>query len=595
MHGASTVLFLVADHLETLLKTASLLHLSRWRMPLASSLMLALLLAGCGGVSSQGDPTRAPDVASTANGDVKAVDRLQMRSYFAIPYAASPTGELRWAAPAPAQKWTTRLEQTASAAPCLQTSNSPFRVAGDSKDCLKLDVHAPTGAGPFPVMVNFHGGNFVTGGTVQYADPSPLVNKGVIVVNVGYRLGAMGFLAHPALAQDAATGNYGIMDQQAALRWVQENIARFAGDRKNVSIFGESAGGFSVMILLASAGSAGLFSKAIVQSGNYGNDRQLTGAQMAAVSTTIVDNAIKAARAAGVTGIACDPGAVTLACLRSLPDAVVRNELASAMIAALPNPVPSVDGEVLTRTVKATFAAGANNKVPLIDGSNQDEYALYVAINEDARRKAASPPNLDPADTRFAFPAAAYAPTIAALTAGSGVSATELVTTWYPLSAYGPNPALQPSLAETALATDLAFSCPALRTAQRVLAQGTPVWMYEFRDQSAPPSVGMVNGAYTLSFPQGAAHSYDGQYLYQLQDLGNDERRQLQAAMSRYWTNFARTGDPNKGDAVPASWPAFTGTDRILALDVASGGGIQALASFEADHKCASPWSVVTF
>ncbi len=578
---------------ETILKVTCLLRLTRWKMLCASVPMF--LLAACGGSGSHGGPSAAPAVATTANGEVKAVDRLNMRSYFAIPYAAPPVGDLRWAAPAPAAKWTTRMEKTASAAPCLQTSNSAFRLAGDSEDCLHLDVHAPTGTGPFPVMVNFHGGNFVTGGTVQYADPSPLVTKGVIVVNVGYRLGAMGFLAHPSLTQDGAAGNYGIMDQQAALKWVQDNIAQFAGDKKNVTIFGESAGGFSVMVHLASPGSAGLFSKAIVQSGNYGNDRQLSGAQMAAVSSSVVDNAIKAAKAAGVTGIACDAGAVTAACLRSLPDAVVRGQLASAIYAALPNPVPSVDGKVLARTVKATFAAGANNKVPLIDGSNQDEYALYVAINEDARRNAASPPNLDPANTSFAFPAAAYAPTIAALTAGSGVSPADLVATWYPLSNYGSNPALQPSLAEVALATDLGFSCPALRTSQRILAQSTPIWMYEFRDQTAIPSVGMVNGAYTLSFPQGAAHSYDLQYLYNLHDLGNDERRQLQAAMSRYWTNFAKNGDPNKGDSVVASWPAFTGVDKILGLDVASGGGVQALATFEGDHKCVSPWNVVTF
>jgi para-nitrobenzyl esterase len=560
-----------------------------------AAIFLATLLAACGGSGAHGDPSGAPDIAATANGEVKAIDRLGMRSYFAIPYAAAPVGDLRWAAPAPAPKWSARLEKTASAAPCLQTSNSPFRLPGDSEDCLYLDVHAPTGQGPFPVMVNLHGGNFVTGGTVQYADPSPMVSKGVIVVNVAYRLGAMGFLAHPALVQDGAAGNYGIMDQQAALKWVQENIGHFAGDKANVTLFGESAGGFSVMAHLASAGSKGLFAKAIVQSGNYGNDRQLTAAQMAGVSATVVDNAIKAAKAAGIAGVGCEAGAVTAACLRSLPDAVVRNQLANAIYAALPNPVPSVDGKVLTKTVKASFAAGENNKVPLIDGSNQDEYALYVAIGEAGRRAAASPPNVDPANTSFAMPAAAYAPTISALTAGSGANPTDLVTRWYPLASYGADPALQPSLAESALATDLGFSCPALRTVQRVAAQNTPVWMYEFRDQTAIPAVGMANGKYYLSFPQGAAHSYDLQYLYKLQDLGNEERRQLQAAMSRYWTNFAHTGDPNKGGDVPANWPAFTGADKVLGLDVASGGGVKLLGTFEADHKCAAPWSMVSF
>ena len=554
----------------------------------------AVLLAACANSEPPSEPTSAPVIAATANGEVGAVDRLGMRSYFAIPFAAPPVGDLRWAPPAPAPKWNGRLQKTASAAPCLQTSNSPFRLPGDSEDCLYLDVHAPLGEGPFPVMVNFHGGNFVTGGTVQYADPSPLVGKGVIVVNVGYRLGAMGFLAHPALNQDGAAGNYGIMDQQAALRWVQENIVHFAGDRNNVTIFGESAGGFSVMTHLASPGSKGLFAKAIVQSGNYGNDRQLSAAQMGVVSTSIVDNAIKAAKAAGATGIACDAANVTAACLRSLPDAVVRNQLAGALAAALSNPVPSVDGKVLPKSVKASFAAGENTKVPVIDGTNQDEYALYVAIGEAGRRDAASPPNRDPANTSFALPAAAYAPTIASLIGGAA-NVDALVANFYPVSNYGANPALQPSLAVSTLATDLGFSCPALRTVQRVAAQGTPVWMYEFRDQTAIPSVGVENGKYYLSFPQGAAHSYDLQYLYNLHPLANDEQRQLQAAMSRYWTNFARTGDPNKGSAVAATWPAFTGPDKVLGLDVASGGGVQPFASFETEHKCAAPWSVVTF
>ena len=551
------------------------------------------VLAACGGDYS--DPSSAMDVVRTAGGEVRAIDRLGMRSYFAIPFAAPPTGERRWTAPAAPQPWTTTLAATRSAAPCLQTSASPFRLSGDSEDCLYLDVHAPTGLGPFPVMVNLHGGNFHTGGTVVYADPSPLVKQGVILVNVGYRLGAMGFLAHPALAVEGAAGNYGIMDQQAALKWVQDNIVQFAGDKNNVTVFGESAGGFSVMTHLASPGSKGLFNKAMIQSGNYGNDRQLSAAQMGAVSGAIVDTAINAARNAGVTGINCAPGAaVTAACLRSLPDAVIRTHLATAISTALPIMVPSVDGKVLTKSVKATFLAGENIKVPTVNGTNEDEYSLYIAINEAARRAAAS--NFDPANTSFSLPAAGYAPTIAGLTAGSGVNVNDVITRFYPLANYGANPATQPSLAASSLATDLGFSCPALRTSQRIATQGSPVWMYEFRDQTALPTVGVANGSYYLSFPQGAAHSYDLQYLYNLGDLGNAERRELQTAMTRYWTNFAKTGNPNSGGDVPANWPAFTGPSTVLGLDVASGGGVKALGSFDADHKCSTAWgSIVTF
>jgi para-nitrobenzyl esterase len=539
---------------------------------------------------------KAPAVAQTEGGDVKAVDRLGMRSYFAIPFAAPPVGDLRWAPPAAPRKWTTARERTASAAPCLQTSASPFRLSGDSEDCLYLDVHAPTGDGPFPVMVWIHGGAFNTGGAVTYADPSPLVSKGVVVVNIAYRLGAMGFLAHPSLVQNGSAGNYGIMDQQAALKWVQNNIVNFAGDKNNVTIFGESAGGFSVMTHLAAPASKGLFQKAIVQSGNYANDRQPTASQMEATSTTVVNNAITSATTAGVTGINCATGAVTAACLRSLPEAVLRTHLANAFNTALSSPVPSVDGRVLPKSVKATFLAGENNRVPVINGSNQDEYSLFLAISEIGRRAAATPPNFDPANTTFALQPSAYAATLAGLAAGTGVSAADLATVHYPLANYGSNTAQQPSLGATAAATDNIFACPALRVSQRIAAQSSPIWMYEFRDQTAIPSVGIAaNNSYTVSFPQGAGHSYEIQYLFNLRDLGNDERRQLQTAMSRYWTNFARTGDPNKGTEPQVAWPTFTAPDRILGLDVASGGGIKQLASFEADHKCASVWSMLTF
>jgi para-nitrobenzyl esterase len=518
-----------------------------------------------------------------------------MRSYFAIPFAAPPVGNLRWMPPAAPAKWSTALAATKSAAPCLQTSASPFRLAGDSEDCLYLDVHAPTGTGPFPVMVNLHGGAFNTGGTSVYADPSPLVTKGVIVVNVAYRLGAMGFLAHPALVQDGAAGNYGIMDQQAALKWVQDNIVQFAGDKNNVTVFGESAGGFSVMTHLASPGSKGLFNKAMIQSGNYGNDRQLSAAQMGAASAAIADTAITAAKTAGVGGINCEAGAVTAACLRSLPDPVIRTYLANAISTALPIMVPSVDGKVLPKSVKATFAAGENIKVPLVNGTNENEYALYIAINEAGRRAAAS--NFDPANTSFSLPAAGYAPTIAGLTAGTGINVNDIIANFYPLANYGSNPATQPSLAASSLATDLGFSCPALRTSQRIATQGSPIYMYEFRDQTALPSVGVANGNYYLSFPQGAAHSYDLQYLYNLGDLGNAERRELQTAMTRYWSNFAKTGNPNTGGDVPANWPALTATNStVLALDVASGGGVKALSTFDADHQCTTAWGrIVTF
>ena len=554
------------------------------------SLLAAATLAGChddGGPPPAPVLPRAPDVAVTAKGSIQAVDRVGLRSYFAIPFAKPPVGALRWQAPQAPDAFGT-IAKTQSAAPCLQTSASPFRLAGDSEDCLYLDVHAPTGSGPFPVMVWIHGGAFNTGGTTTYADPSPLVSKGAIVVTVAYRLGALGFLAHPALADSGgAAGNYGIMDQQAALKWVQDNIATFAGDPTNVTIFGESAGGMSVMTNLASPLSRGLFAKAIVESGAYSVNGQLTLAQSQTVGTLVVNNTLAAA------GLTC--ATVDAACLRALPDAVVRNQLATAFNAAQASPVPTIDGKVLPKSIKATFVAGENNKVPLINGTNEDEYALFIAIGELGRRAAATPPNADPTNTSFSLSAAAYPATAAGLASGTGVPTAALTGTFYPLANYGSVAALQPSLAASALGTDVIFACNGLNVSTRASSQGTPTWMYEFRDQTAPPSIGNTNGAYTLSFPQGAAHSYEIQYLFNLGNLQNDERRALQTAMSTYWTNFARSGNPASGGTVPA-WGRFD-TGALQGLDVASGGGITARtpASFSTQHQCATVWTALTF
>lgn len=536
------------------------------RFPTILALASLAALAACGGSDNNSNNNAgAPAVAATVAGQVQAVDRLGMRSYFGIPFAAPPVGNLRWMPPAPAQPWTTPLAKTQSNAPCLQTSTSSFRLANGTEDCLYLDVHAPaTGAGPFPVMVWIHGGAFNTGGAITYADPSPLVSKGAIVVNIAYRMGAMGFLGHPSLrAADGTVGNYGIMDQQAALRWVQDNITAFGGNKSNVTIFGESAGGFSVMTHLASPLSKGLFNKAIVESGGYGFDRQQTQAQLEAQSTSIVNTALAAA------GVSCPT--VDAACLRGLSAEVVNNQLATAFTTANASPVPSVDGKVLPKSIKATFIAGENNKVPLVNGANRDEWSLFVA----SRELVAGP-----------LTAAQYP---SYLQTSLGLPAS--LATVYPLTDYGSNTAQQPSLAATAVGTDLLFSCPALNVSKRVLSQATPIFMYEFRDRTAIPSIGRN----AVSFNQGAGHSYELQYLFNLRDLETAEHRELQTNMSRYWTNFARTGNPNDGDPVVATWPAFTGPAKVLGLDVASAGGIRELATFETDHKCNTAWTSLTF
>jgi len=512
------------------------------QLSFALALFASAALAAC---ASMGAAPSAPATAVTASGPVSAVARGGMKSYFAIPYAAPPLGDLRWRAPQPAASWSAPLTNTKSGPSCLQTGDSPFRVNGDSEDCLYLDVHAPTGTGPFPVMVWIHGGAFNTGAASVYADPTPLVSKGVIVVGINYRLGAMGFLGHPALRDaEGSVGNYGIMDQQAALRWVQANIAQFGGDPRNVTIFGESAGGFSVMTHLASPLSAGLFNKAIIQSGAYGVSSQLTQAELEKKSVAIAEKVILTA--SNLPG--CPVDAVTAACLRGLSEALVRNQLATAFATNISNPVPSVDGKVLPATIKSTFAAGRNNKVPVINGSNQDEFALFFAMTELAARTKASPPNLDPADRRYLMKAAAYPMTVNALVAGGGlgVSGSQLSSTDYPLASYGADIDLQASLAATALATDATFSCNGLKVSSRIKAQGSPTWMYEFRDQTAIPIIGIIDGKYALSLEQGAAHAAELPYFFNMHDMQNDERTALQAIMSNYWVTSRATEIPTE-------------------------------------------------
>ncbi|MBI1361599.1 MAG: carboxylesterase family protein [Alphaproteobacteria bacterium] len=574
------------------------------RQPAWQSLLLAgvaaLALGACSGEAGKTDASKPADTAQASNvvqtdaGPVQAVERNGMRNWFAIPYAAPPVGALRWTPPSPAAHWTTPLANTASGSPCLQTSNSPFRSKGDSEDCLYLDVHAPaSGAGPFPVMVWIHGGAFLTGASGDYADPSPLVSKGVIVVAMNYRMGAMGFLGDPSLAaEDGSVGDYGIMDQQAALRWVKTNIAAFGGDANNVTIFGESAGGFSVLTHLASPLSAGLFNKAIVESGAYGVNGQLTRDELEAKSRTAAEAAVKAAGADA--GAACAGDKITADCLRGLPEAVVRDHLLTAFTTAVPSVIPSVDGKVLPQTIKATFDAGAENKVPVINGSNEDEYRLFLAISEMGARAAKSPPDTDPADKSFLMSPAIYAMSAKRLAGQAGVPAKTLTEKDYPLSAYGDDKSLQPSFASAAAATDSIFSCNGLNVSKKIAQEGSPVWMYEFRNQSAPPIVGVVDGKYQLALPQGAAHASEIPFVMNMTDLQTPENKDLQTAMSQYWVNFARTGDPN-GEGVP-EWPGFA-KGSVQALDVASGGGVTSLdaAAFADQHKCGSVWSKLTF
>ena len=289
---------------------------------------------------------------ATAGGTVRGQAVADTDEFLGIPYGAPPVGALRWQPPRPAAPWRGVRPATSYAPHCPQ-SPSTFGQASTSEDCLYLNVFTPatSTARNLPVMVWVHGGSLLTGESNDY-NPAELVRHGVVVVTINYRLGALGFLADAALAsrRGGPSGNYGLMDQQAALRWVQRNIRGFGGDPGDVTLFGESAGGLSTLAQLASPGARGLFQRAIVESGTY----QLTQQPLAAAEAAGQAFAAKA-------GCASTASAKnTAACLRGLPvSTILANE----------NPVgytPDVDGAVLTQSVKTALARGQFNRVPVV-------------------------------------------------------------------------------------------------------------------------------------------------------------------------------------------------------------------------------------
>ncbi len=495
------------------------------RCSVASTILTVVLLGLCIGVGGATvgagasvagavSSGQAPDGVATVDGSIQGATVGSTNEYLGIPYAAPPVGSLRWRAPKPAAHWSGVRSATTFARHCPQDA-SEFGVASVSENCLYLNVYTPStdhGTGNLPVMVWFHGGVFVWGESDDW-NPAQLVGNGVIVITVNYRLGALGFLAHPALTgRGGSSGNYGLMDQQAALRWVQDNVERFGGDAHGVTIFGESAGGLSVLSQLASPGAHGLFSGAIVESGAYTLTPQTR-------SAAEIDGKAFADRAG-----CADQRA---ACLRGLPVSTILKDQDSGY-------QPDIDGLVLTRSLKSAFATGKFNHVPVTDGTNLDERRLFVAIYQLIG---------DPVT------AANYQQMIASILHVSAPTAGT-IDTQYPLSSYS-----SPAIAMSALWTDESFSCPALSVDQS-LSKYVPTYSYEFADENAPeryePPVG---------FPYGASHDSEVQYLFDQSNTPfpgvlSASQQQLAASMRQDWSSFAKHGSPSSTSG--AIWERFT-------------------------------------
>ncbi len=330
---------------------------------LIAGICAAAMLAGAASAQSPKVTVDSGALVGTADGKVL--------SFKGIPYAAAPVGALRWEPPAKAPAWSGERRADAYGPVCPQPMNadgSPNQGGASglaSEDCLFLNVWAPRGAKHAPVMVWLHGGGNTQGaGSLGAYDGSAFVRDGVILVTVNYRLGALGFFAHPALTKAAHSGDplvgYGNMDQIAALQWVQRNIATFGGDPANVTVFGESAGGIDTLILMASPMAKGLFAKAIVESG-AGWAPPKTMAKAEAQGQRI---AVKAGAAADAT----------IEQLRALPVSSLANGNENDDFG------PAVDGRLLTESVSQAFAAGHAANVPLVIGTNSYEASLMTSM-----------------------------------------------------------------------------------------------------------------------------------------------------------------------------------------------------------------------
>jgi para-nitrobenzyl esterase len=478
---------------------------------------------------------------AVAGGRVQGTAADGVESFKGIPYATPPVGALRWTAPQPPASWNGTLDAKAFKPDCAQQP-FPFDAApstgGFSEDCLYLNVWRPAGGGSkLPVMVWIHGGGFVNGGSSPAIyDGTKFAQKGVILVSLNYRLGRFGFFAFPALTAENPKGpqaNYGYMDQIAALKWVKANIAAFGGDPDNVTVFGESAGGGSVHMLLSSPLAAGLFNKAIIESGggrgNLMGERHVSEDRPGMPSAETIG--VNFAKANGIDGT----GADALAKLRALPtDKVVAGLGMMSMMQSSGPPTyagPVVDGQIVTRSPEESYKGDFQSKVPLMIGAND-------------------------ADIGFGS-----AKTIDEAMAAFGADKDKAVL------AYDPAKTGDAHVVIWSVAMDRMMVEPARFTAGEFARQGLAAYEYRFAYVSPFSANQLANSPMAGFTIKGAQHASEIPYVFDTVSAafsGNvtPADQAMADAANSYWVNFAKTGNPN-GASLPA-WPAYSATDDTL-------------------------------
>lgn len=452
-------------------------------------------------------PVAAQQVA-TESGAVIGATADGVASFKGIPFAAPPVGDRRWQAPAPARPWSAPRDATAYGPDCMQNP-LPGIKKGErqmSENCLTLNVWTPKPAKgvKLPVMVWIHGGGFVGGsGTLPETDGTSLAKRDVVIVSFNYRLGRFGFFAHPALE---GGGNWGLMDQIAALKWVQQNIAAFGGDPAKVTIFGESAGGESVSRLMASPAAKGLFARAIVASGGGRDDWP----------------GLAEAQAKG-QAFGARAGAADAAALRALPADKVLGSIALMNKEEERYSGPMTDGTIVPAGAATIFAEGRQARIPYIIGSNDDELGFIPGP----------------------FRAMVNGPVKKSL----GASA-DMVKAAY----------ASEDEANRRLGGDAMFAEPALAFGLWQARAGAPTFLYRF---------GYVAEAQRKR-DVGAVHASD--VAFQFGNLPADATAADRAAarqLGDYWTNFAKTGDPN-GSGLPVWSRLDPAAPRLLSIGIAA-------------------------
>ncbi|MFC3452395.1 carboxylesterase/lipase family protein [Amycolatopsis speibonae] len=472
-------------------------------------LTLALSVVTLGALTTTVAEAGESPVVRTDSGPVRGVSTSEYRSFQGIPFAAPPVGERRWAPPARPEPWTAVRDASKPGPRCAQGAGIGSDPS-DAEDCLYLNVTSPAKPAhkPRPVMVWVHGGGFTSGAGSDYDFKRMALGGDVVVVTVNYRLGVFGFFGHPELGSDS--GVFGLQDQQAALRWVQRNARAFGGDPRNVTLFGESAGGMSTCAQLTSPSAAGLFHRAIIQSGpctlTWPDGGFFPGAPAGSPYVPRAD-----AEAAGAD-VAKKLGCADVDCLRRVQAKDLLSQPAGA---------PTYGTDLLPEHPATALREGHFARVPVLTGITRNESRLLVAL----------------------FPGHPFTEEhYQELLRTAFKDKAPLVAAEYPSAKHG-----GPAMAFADAMTDRSWGCPQAGN-ERLLRERTRTFGYEFADRDAPPLLPAPPG-----MVPGASHGSELAYLSDMTPSPGkltSAQQKLAAQMIQYWTRFARTGNPN-GEGLP--------------------------------------------